>query len=177
MRIGVGQRAFQALAAEHHDEAMSLAGFDDDLRVADFLHLRRKHRAQLLARFGRDAPGAAVGDDALGVKRGEVGARATSPALSSKPEPERFDDAAADLKFQRVVAEQPEMARPAAGSDARARRESCGPARNSWRARPGSASPRLRAESDRPVRVVARSPRPSSTTSASLALVFSVSSE
>ena len=30
IRIGVGQRAFQSLAAENDDKAMALAGLDDD---------------------------------------------------------------------------------------------------------------------------------------------------
>ncbi len=42
----------------------------------------------------------------------------TSPGLQFHAEAERLDDAAADLKFQRIVAEQAEVARPAAGRDA-----------------------------------------------------------
>ena len=42
VRIGVRQRAFQPLAAEHHDEAMFLAGLDDDFRVADFFDFGRR---------------------------------------------------------------------------------------------------------------------------------------
>jgi hypothetical protein len=42
----------------------------------------------------------------------------TSPGFSSTPRTERLDDAAADLKFQRIVAEQTEMAGTAAGRDA-----------------------------------------------------------
>ena len=36
VRIGVGQRAFQSLAAKHDDEPVFLAGLDDDFRVAEF---------------------------------------------------------------------------------------------------------------------------------------------
>ena len=87
-------------------------------RVADFFHLRGEHLAQFLARFGRDASGAAVGDDALRVERGEIRAGANVAGLEFHAEAERLDDAAADLKFQRIIAEQAEMARPAAGRDA-----------------------------------------------------------
>ena len=106
VRVGIGQRAFEALAAEHDDEAMFLAGLDDDLRVADLLDLGGEHGAELLAGLGRDAAGAAVGDDALGVERGEIGAGADIAGLEFHAQAERFDDAAADLEFERVVAEQ-----------------------------------------------------------------------
>ena len=44
---------------------------------------------------------------------------ATSPALSSRPRPERFDHAATHCKLERIIAEQTEMAGTAAGRDAR----------------------------------------------------------
>ena len=97
---------------------MFFAGLDDDLRVADFFDFRGEHRAKLFASLGRDAAGAAVGDDAFGVERGEIGAGANVAGLQFHAEAERLDDAASDLKFQRIVAEQAEMSRPAAGRDA-----------------------------------------------------------
>jgi len=118
VRVGIGQQAFQSFAAEHHDEAMFLAWFDDDFRVADFFHLGGEHRAKFLASLGRDAAGAAVGDDAFGIERAEVRARGYIAVLEFHAESERFDDAAANLEFQRVVAEKSEVSRPAAGRDA-----------------------------------------------------------
>ena len=75
MRVGVGQRPFQAFAAEDHHEAMALAGLDDDLGVAELLHLLRQQGAEFFADLGVNAAGAPVGDDAFGVERAEVGAR------------------------------------------------------------------------------------------------------
>ncbi len=118
IRVGVRERPFQSVAAEDDHETMFLAGLDDDLRVADFFHFRGEQRAQFLARLRRDAAGAAVGDNALGVERAEVGARGHVAGLQFQAQPQRLDDAAAHLEFQRVVAEQAEMPRPAAGRDA-----------------------------------------------------------
>ena len=71
-----------------------------------------KHRAKFLARLGRDAAGAAVGDNSLLRRAWQKFARAhTSPGFKFHAQAERFDDAAADLKFQRVVAEQARDAR------------------------------------------------------------------
>ena len=85
---------------------MFLAGLDDDFRVADFFDFGGEHGAKFFASFGGDSSGAAVGDNALRVERGEIGAGADVARLQFHAEAERLDDAAADLKFQRVVAEQ-----------------------------------------------------------------------
>ena len=118
VRIGVRERAFQTSAAKDDDETMFLAGLDDDLRVADFFDFGGEQRAKFLAGFRRDAAGAAVGDNALFVERAEIGARGHVAVLQFQAQAQRFNHAAAHLKFQRVVAEQPEMPRPAAGRDA-----------------------------------------------------------
>ncbi len=83
-----------------------------------FLIFAESSAHKFFARFGRDAAGAAVGDNAFGVERGEIRAGADVAGLQFHAEAERLDDAATDLKFQRVVAEQAEMAGPAAGRDA-----------------------------------------------------------
>ena len=51
VRVGVRERAFQSLAAEHDDEAMLFAGLDDDVRVTDFFDLGGEHRAAVFRRF------------------------------------------------------------------------------------------------------------------------------
>src|SRR5262245_18515432 len=97
---------------------MFLAGFDDDFRVADLLDFRRQHGAKVLAGLGWDTAGAAIGDNAFGVDRGEGGAGSDVAGLEIDAEAERFEDAAANLEFERVITEQPEMAGTAAGRDA-----------------------------------------------------------
>jgi len=92
-----------------------LAGLDDDFRVADLFDFGGEHGAQFLAGLGRNAAGAAVGDDALGIQRGEIGAGADVTMLEFHAQAERLDDAAAHLEFQRVIAEQAEVTRPLPG--------------------------------------------------------------
>ena len=91
--------------------------------VAHFLHLLRQQRAQLLAHRRVNAPGAPVGDDAFGVERAEVGARRHVARPQFQAQAQRLDDAAAHLEFQRVVAKQAQVSRPAARSDARRNRD------------------------------------------------------
>ena len=71
-----------------------------------FLIFAESSAHKFLARLRRDAAGAAVGDDALRVERAKFARAQTSPGLQFHAQAERLDDAAADLKFQRVVAEQ-----------------------------------------------------------------------
>ncbi len=70
------------------------------------------------ANFRRNSSGAAVGDNSLYVERRKIRARANVAGFQFHAESERFDHTATDLEFQRVVAKQPEMPRPAAGRDA-----------------------------------------------------------
>ena len=51
---------------------MFLAGLDDDLRIADFFDFRGEQRTEFLAGLRRNTAGAAVGDNALFVERGEI---------------------------------------------------------------------------------------------------------
>ena len=97
---------------------MFFARFDNDLRVADFLNFRREQRNEFFARLGRNTSGTAVGDNAFGIKRRKISARADVAGFQFKTKAERFNDAATDLKFQRIVAEQAEMAGAAAGREA-----------------------------------------------------------
>ena len=119
MRIGIRQRPFQTFAAKDHDEAMALAGFDDDLRVAHFFDFLGQQIAKLFADFGLDPSGPAVGHDAFRIERAKVGARRHVAGFEFEAQTERFDHAAAHLKFQRVITKQGEMTRAAAGRDAR----------------------------------------------------------
>ena len=73
--------------------------------------------------FGVNAPGAPVGDDAFGVERAEVGARRHVAGPQFQAQSQRFDDAAANLEFQRVVAKQAQVSRSAARGDARRDRD------------------------------------------------------
>ncbi len=117
VRIGVGQRTFQTFAAEQDDEPMAFAGLDNDFGVADPSDLPRQERAQLLANLRFNAAGPPIRDDAFVIECAKIRARGDIPAPQSQPQSERLDDAAADLKFNRIIAEQREVARPAAGCD------------------------------------------------------------
>jgi len=117
MRIGVRQRSFQALAAKHNHETMSLAGLDDDLRRADLLDLACEQRAQFFAHVGLNPARAAVGDNAFGVQCAEVRARGDVSRLQVQTETKRFDDAATHLKFQWIIPKQRQMPGTAARSD------------------------------------------------------------
>jgi hypothetical protein len=118
MRIGVGERTFETFATEQDDETMAFARFNDDLGVADFFDLLGQQRTKFFAHRSVDATGTAIGDDAFFVEGAEIGARRDVACAKFQAEPERFDDAATDLKFERVVAKQPEVAGAAAGRDA-----------------------------------------------------------
>ena len=117
--IGVGERAFETGAAEEDHEPMFLAGLNDHLRGADLFDLPAEQRAKFLAFLGGNAPGPAVGDEALRVERAEVGAGRHVAALEFEAQPERFDHPPAHCKLERIVAEQAEMTGTAAGGDAR----------------------------------------------------------
>ena len=118
VRVGVRQRPFQPRAAKDDHKAVSFARPDDDLRVVQFLDLARKQGAQVLGDFGGHAPGAAVGDDAAGVEGAEIGARGDVARLEFQAQAQGLNDAAPDLILNGIVAEQSEVARPAAGGDA-----------------------------------------------------------
>ncbi len=118
MRVRVGQRPFQTVTPEKDHEPVAFARFDDDLGVADFFDFLREHQAKVFADSGVNAAGPAVGDDAFGVKRAEVGAGGHVARAEVQAQPERLDDATAYLELERIIAEQGQVARPAAGRDA-----------------------------------------------------------
>jgi len=60
----------------------------------------------------------ATGDEALAVDSAEVASGGDVAGADLKVDAEGFQDAAADLVFQRIVAEKPEVAWSAAGRDA-----------------------------------------------------------
>ncbi len=66
-----------------------------------------------------DAAGATIGDVPLGVERAEVGADRHVVGPEFETNAGRFQGATADHILQRIVAEQAQMPRPAAGRDAR----------------------------------------------------------
>src|SRR5258706_7851930 len=116
MRISVGERAFQTLAAKDNNETMSLAWLDDDFRVADLFDFLREQCAEIFADLRVDPPGAAVGDDPLAVQRAKICPRRDIVGLEVDPETERFDHPATNLEFERIITEETEMTRSASGS-------------------------------------------------------------
>ena len=117
LRVGVVHVALpRPGAAEDDDEAMLLHRLDEDLDAGD-LHVAQLDRERR-AFFGGDAAGAAVGDVAGGVERAEVGADGDVAFLEREADAGGFERTAADEVLDRVVAEQAEMARAAAGADA-----------------------------------------------------------
>ena len=116
--IGIGQWPFEPLAAEHDDKPVAFTGFDDDLDVANFFDFLFQDFDLCLAHAGVNATGPAVGHEPFGVERAEVGTRSDVAGFEVNADAERFDNAAADFKFERVVAEQAKVAGTAAGRDA-----------------------------------------------------------
>ncbi len=116
LRVGVGDLVAQARAAQHQREAITLARLDLALHAVDLDVLEQFD--PLLAFFGRDASGAAVGDVAVGVDGAEVAAHRHVAAAHVQADANRFEHAAPDVVDQRVVAEQREVRRTAARGDA-----------------------------------------------------------
>src|SRR5206468_3984398 len=73
---------------------------------------------ELQVDVGRETAGAPVGDAARGVDRAEVAARGEVAGAQVELDPERLEDAAADLIVQGIVAEEPEVAGAASRRDA-----------------------------------------------------------
>ena len=111
----------EPLAAQDEDEAVLADGLDERLHAVelDLLQLG----AEFGATLGRDAAGAAVGDLAVGVDGAEVAARGDVGGLQVEVDAGGLEDAAADRVDHRVVAEEREVAGPAAGRDAVADRQ------------------------------------------------------
>ena len=116
LRVGVVDVAPQAFAAEDDDQPIFLHRPDEDFDAGDGDFV--EFFAEPLADVAGDAAGAAVGDVAGGVDRAEVAADGDVVGAELEIDAEGFQDAAADDEFQRIVTEQAEMPRPAAGGDA-----------------------------------------------------------
>ena len=114
--IGFRQPSAQPRPAQHEHEAVFLDGLDEDVDAG------QTDRAQSLGEphghFGGDAPRSPVGDAALRVDAAEVAARGDVAGAQVELDAERFEDAATDLKAQRIVAEQTQVSGAAAGCDA-----------------------------------------------------------
>ena len=120
LRVGVVHVPAEPWAAEHDHEAMLLHRLDEHLDAGN-LHLAELHR-QRCTLFGRDAAGAAVGDVAGRVERAEVGADRDVAFLQVEADAGRLECPAADQVLERIVAEQAQVPRAAAGADARQHR-------------------------------------------------------
>ena len=93
------------VAAKDDDEAMLLPGLDEDFRVADIFNFGGEFGAKFLTNFRGNPSGAAIGDDAIFVERGKIRAGANIAGFQFDAQAEGFDDAAADLEFERVITE------------------------------------------------------------------------
>src|SRR5439155_11273997 len=103
--------------AQDEHEAVLLHGLDEDLDAGQLDP--SKPFGQLQIDFGRDPAGAPVGDLPRAVDRAEVPARGDVAGAQVELDAERLEDAAPDLIVERIVAEEPEVAGPAARRDAR----------------------------------------------------------
>ena len=116
LRVGVVHVAAEAFAAEDDHEAMLLHRLDEHLDAGN-LHFAELDR-QRSALFGGDAAGAAVADVARGVERAEVAADGDVAFLQLEADAGGLERTAADQVLDRVVAEEAQVARSAAGRDA-----------------------------------------------------------
>ena len=119
--IGVGDVGAGGIAAQDHDEAVFADMLDEDLGALDpdLLELWTTARAGSLAI--RPARRSVIRPCASTVQK--LPRAATSFGLQIEVDAERLEHPAADLVLDRIVAEQAEMARPAAGRDAGADRD------------------------------------------------------
>jgi len=115
--VGVIDPADQAGPAEDDAEAMALPGRHDHLDVLDLADLLLEQLHLLGADLGGRAAGAAVGDD-VALDGAEVGPCGHVAGPQVHAHADDLHDAAADLDHARVIAEQPQVRRPAAGRDA-----------------------------------------------------------
>ena len=121
LRVGVGEARVEARPAQHDEHAVLALVTEEHLDAGD-----RHAGLQLVdddLRFGiGDAPGAAVGDGAVGVEGGEVAAGGDVAGAQLEVEAGGGERAAPELELLGVVAEQAEVAGARAGGDAGADR-------------------------------------------------------
>ena len=116
LRIGVGHVAAQALAAKDDAETVLLDRLDKDLDAGDF------HFAQFDGQRGAllagNAAGAAVGDVAGRIERDKIATHGNVLGPQLEAHAGRLQGPAADRILQRIVAEQAQVSRAAAGGNA-----------------------------------------------------------
>src|SRR4051812_2438366 len=105
MRVSIRERAFETFCSEEHHKSMPFACFNNDLRVAYLLYLLGQQCTEFFADGGIDAPSPAVRHDSLIIQRAEISPRSHIASLELETEAESFNDPAADLKFEWVIAE------------------------------------------------------------------------
>ena len=116
LRIGVGHVAAQALAAEDDAETVLLDRLDKDLDAGD-LHFA-KFDGQRGALLAGNAAGAAVGDVAGRIERDKIATHGNVLGPQLEAHAGRLQGPAADRILQRIVAEQAQVSRAAAGGNA-----------------------------------------------------------
>jgi hypothetical protein len=156
--IRLGQMPRQPGPAQHQHEPVLLHRLDEELDARHADPAQTIH--QLRAPLGRDPPGPPVGDAAGGVHRAEVPPRRDVARPEVEVDSQGFENTAADRVPERLVAEEPEVSRPAAGRDAGrdvAKQAAGAPPRkgvemgNAGRLHLGQPGPRIR-EAAQPVR-------------------------
>ena len=118
LRVGVLQAVAQPLAAKDHQGPVLLDGGPVDLDAVDLADGVGEFRDDLFRFLGWDAPGPAVGHVAGGVERAEVQPGRHVAVTEIEPHADGLQGAAANLVLERIVAEQAQVPRPAAGRHA-----------------------------------------------------------
>ena len=117
MRVGLGYLLGKPFSPQVEHKPVVLHRVDAQLRA---VHLDAvQPLAKRGAKLGRDAARTAVNQKPIAVYGTEVAAGGHVSGLEFYVNPQRFQDASANLVFQRVVAEQRQVPRAAAGSDTR----------------------------------------------------------
>ena len=120
LRVGVAEAGVEAGAAQH-DEQPVLALVPEEHLDAGHAHPGLELLDDGLRLGVGDAPGAPVGDRAVGAEGGEVAAGGDVAGAQLEVEAGGRQRAAAELELLGVVAEEAEVAGTRAGRDARAR--------------------------------------------------------
>jgi hypothetical protein len=116
-RVGVVDLRAQSLAAQDQDEAVVADRLEEQLDPLDADRPQLVHEPPAL--IGADPTRAPVGDLAVCADRAKVAPRGDVVGRQIEVDAERLEHAAADAVAERIVAEEPEMTRPAAGRDPR----------------------------------------------------------
>ena len=156
--VGVVDRRPEPVAAEDEDEPVLPDRLDEQLDAVQADRSQLVHETP--AHVGADPAGAPVGDRAVRPERAEVAADRDVVRAQIEVDPERLEHAAADAVPQRIVAEQAEVPRPAAGRDAGHHRDRQAAHVARRPGRRGSGSTPSPARSARPARSAGRPGRP-----------------